>query len=124
MLESVIMPGGTGVKAAVPGYRIAGKTGTAQQPDPALGGRYSSSMNWDTFAGFARTGGSQFVIAIMIDNPKNGLHGGDVAAPLAQQMFSYELAHADIPPTGSVSKHVPLQVCDAVTRASSPSTVC
>jgi cell division protein FtsI (penicillin-binding protein 3) len=124
MLESVIMPGGTGVKAAVPGYRIAGKTGTAQQPDPALGGRYSSTMNWDTFAGFARTGGSQFVVAIMIDNPTNGLHGGDVAAPLAQQMFSYELAHADIPPTGSLSKHVPLQVCDAVTRASSPSTVC
>ena len=123
MLESVIMPGGTGVKAAVPGYRIAGKTGTAQQPDPALGGRYSSTMNWDTFAGFARTP-SPFVVAIMIDNPLNGLHGGDVAAPLAQEIFSYELAHAGIPPTGSQSKHVPLQVCDAVTRESSPSTVC
>jgi cell division protein FtsI (penicillin-binding protein 3) len=124
MLESVTQPGGTGVKAAIPGYRIAGKTGTAQQPDPAHGGAYSSWMNWDTFAGVAPADDPQFVVAIMVDNPAHGVEGGDVAAPLFNQIASYELEHAHIPPTGSPSKHVPLQVCDAVTRLDSPSTVC
>ncbi len=85
MLESVTMPGGTGVKAAIPGYRVAGKTGTAQQPDPAHGGRYSSWMNWDTFAGMVPADNPQFVVAIMVDNPAHGLEGGDVAAPLFHQ---------------------------------------
>jgi cell division protein FtsI (penicillin-binding protein 3) len=124
MLESVTQPGGTGVKAAITGYRVAGKTGTAQQPDPALGGRYSASMNWDTFAGMLPADDPQFVVAIMVDNPAHGLEGGDVAAPLFKKIASYELQHAHIPPTGSLSRHVPLQVCDAVTRASAPSTVC
>ncbi len=110
MLESVTQPGGTGVKAAIPGYRIAGKTGTAQQPDPAHGGAYSSWMNWDTFAGVAPADDPQFVVAIMVDNPAHGVEGGDVAAPLFNQIASYELEHAHIPPTGSLSKHVPLQV--------------
>jgi len=124
MLESVILPGGTGVKAAIDGYRIAGKTGTAQQPDPAHGGRYSDWMNWDTFAGIAPADNPQFVVAIMIDNPAHGLEGGDVAAPLYHEIATYELQHAHIPPTGSQSRHVPLLVCDAATRLSSPSTVC
>ncbi|MGH8960309.1 MAG: peptidoglycan D,D-transpeptidase FtsI family protein [Jatrophihabitantaceae bacterium] len=124
MLESVTLPGGTGVKAAIPGYRVAGKTGTAQQPDPNHGGQYSTWMNWDTFAGMVPADDPQFVVAIMVDNPAHGLEGGDVAAPLFQQIASYELQHAHIPPTGSLSKHVPLQVCDAVTRMSAPSTVC
>ncbi|MDP9091762.1 MAG: penicillin-binding protein 2, partial [Actinomycetota bacterium] len=124
MLESVAMPGGTGVKASIPGYRIAGKTGTAQQPDPAHGGRYSTWMNWDTFAGIAPADNPQFVVAIMVDNPAHGVEGGDVAAPLFKKIAAYELQHAHIPPTGSLSTHVPLQVCDAVTRIDSPSTVC
>jgi cell division protein FtsI (penicillin-binding protein 3) len=124
MLESVTLPGGTGTRAAVPGYRVAGKTGTAQQPDPNHGGAYSSWMNWDTFAGMIPADNPQFVVAIMVDNPAHGLEGGDVAAPLFNQIATYEVAHAHIPPTGSLSKHVPLQVCDAVTRMASPSTVC
>jgi cell division protein FtsI (penicillin-binding protein 3) len=124
MLESVTLPGGTGIKAAVPGYRVAGKTGTAQQPDPNHGGAYSSWMNWDTFAGMIPADNPQFVVAIMVDNPAHGVEGGDVAAPLFHQIATYEIAHAHIPPTGSQSRHVPLQVCDAVTRMASPSTVC
>jgi cell division protein FtsI (penicillin-binding protein 3) len=124
MLESVTLPGGTGTKAAIPGYRIAGKTGTAQQPDPAHGGRYSSWMYWDTFAGIVPADDPQFVVAIMVDNPAHGLEGGDVAAPLFHEIATYELKNARIPPTGSTSTHVPLQVCDAVTRRDSPSTVC
>ncbi|HEV7192236.1 MAG TPA: penicillin-binding protein 2 [Jatrophihabitantaceae bacterium] len=124
MLESVAMPGGTGVKAGIPGYRIAGKTGTAQQPDPARGGRYSSWMNWDTFAGMAPADDPQFVVAIMVDNPAHGVEGGDVAAPLFKKIAAYELQHAHIPPTGSLSTHVPLQDCAGQDRRYLPANVC
>ncbi len=83
-----------------PRLRIAGKTGTAQQPDPKHGGAYSSWMNWDTFAGIAPADDPQFVVAIMVDNPAHGVEGGDVAAPLFNEIASYELQHAQIPPTG------------------------
>jgi cell division protein FtsI (penicillin-binding protein 3) len=109
MLESVTMKGGTGKKAAVAGYRIAGKTGTAQQPDPKTGG-YSDSVYWDTFAGMAPADNPQFAVAIMIDNPAHGLEGGDVAAPLIHHIATYELSAARIPPTGSESKLVPLTI--------------
>ena len=111
MLESVTLTGGTGVKAAIAGYRVAGKTGTAQQPDPNNGGRYSNSLNWDTFAGMVPADNPQFVVAIMVDAPAHGLEGGDVAAPLFHEIATYELQHAQIAPTGSTSKHVPLFTC-------------
>ena len=107
MLESVTLKGGTGTKAAIPGYRVAGKTGTAQQPDPTTG-QYSNSVYWDTFAGMAPADDPQFVVSIMIDNPAHGLEGGDVAAPLFHHIASYELSAAKIPPSGSQSKLVPL----------------
>ena len=97
MLESVTMKGGTGTKAAIAGYRVAGKTGTAQQPDPAHGGAYSDWMYWDTFAGMVPADDPQFVVAIMVDNPAHGLEGGDVAAPLFHEVASYELMHAPDP---------------------------
>jgi cell division protein FtsI (penicillin-binding protein 3) len=124
MLESVLLPGGTGVKAAIPGYRIAGKTGTAQQPDPAHGGKYSSWMYWDTFAGIMPADDPQFVVAIMVDAPAHGVHGGDVAAPLFKQIASYEVQHAHIPPTGSLSKHVPLMNCKGQDLRYLPANVC
>jgi cell division protein FtsI (penicillin-binding protein 3) len=107
MLESVTLPGGTGKKAAVDGYRVAGKTGTAQQLDPATG-QYSNSKYWDTFAGMAPADAPRFAVSIMINNPAHGLEGGDVAAPLFHHIAAYELAAAKIPPTGSQSVLVPL----------------
>ncbi|UQX87194.1 penicillin-binding protein 2 [Jatrophihabitans telluris] len=107
MLESVTMKGGTGVRAAIPGYRVAGKTGTAQQPDPKTG-VYSDSVYWDTFAGMAPADNPRFAVAIMINNPAHGLEGGDVAAPLFHEIASYELAAAKIAASGSVGKLVPL----------------
>jgi cell division protein FtsI (penicillin-binding protein 3) len=124
MLESVTQLGGTGWRAAIPGYRIAGKTGTAQQPDPNHGGRYSDWMNWDTFAGIVPADNPQFVVAIMVDNPAHGLEGGDVAAPLFHKIASYEVQHAHVPPTGSLSKHVPLQVCAGQDPRYLPANVC
>ena len=107
MLESVTLKGGTGTRAAVAGYRVAGKTGTAQQPDPKTG-KYSDSVYWDTFAGMAPADNPRFVVSIMIDNPAHGLEGGDVAAPLFHHIAAYELSAAQIPPSGSASVLVPL----------------
>jgi cell division protein FtsI (penicillin-binding protein 3) len=107
MLESVTLKGGTGTRAAVAGYRVAGKTGTAQQPDPKTG-KYSDSVYWDTFAGMAPADNPRFVVSIMIDNPAHGLEGGDVAAPLFHHIAAYELSAARIPPSGSASVLVPL----------------
>ncbi len=107
MLESVTMEGGTGVKAAVPGYLYAGKTGTAQQPDHKTG-RYSADKYWDTFAGFIPADAPKFVVAIMVDQPGNGKHAGDVTAPLGHDLAAYELQHERIPPTGANGKLVPL----------------
>ncbi|MCW2528530.1 MAG: ftsI, partial [Pseudonocardiales bacterium] len=109
MLESVMLKGGTGTKAAIPGYRIAGKTGTAQQPDPTTG-QYSASIYWDTYAGIAPADDPRFVVGIMIDNPAHGLHGGDVAAPLYKEIAAYELQHEGIAPSGSQSTLVPLTI--------------
>ena len=118
MLESVTLPGGTGVKAAIPGYRIAGKTGTAQQPDPARGGAYIDWMNWDTFAGIAPADNPQFVVAIMIDNPAHGLRGRRRRRAAVQpDRRLLQLQHAHIPPTGSQSEaRAAARCCDAVTR--------
>ncbi len=107
MLESVTLTGGTGTRAAIPGYRVAGKTGTAQQPDPVTG-RYSDSVYWDTFAGMAPADNPRFAVAIMIDNPAHGLEGGDVAAPLFHHIAAYQLSADKIVPSGSQSVLVPL----------------
>ena len=125
MLESVTLPGGTGTKAAIPGYRVAGKTGTAQQPDPDHGGAYSDWVNWDTFAGMVPADDPQFVVAIMVDNPAHGLEGGDVARRCSTQIATYELQHAHIPPTGSQSKHVAAAgLRRGQPGSTQPSTVC
>jgi cell division protein FtsI (penicillin-binding protein 3) len=79
---------GTGHEAAVPGYVVAGKTGTAQQVDPACG-CYSRSLHWINFAGMLPAENPRFVIAIMLDAPDPGTSAAplfhDIAAYLAQR---------------------------------------
>jgi cell division protein FtsI (penicillin-binding protein 3) len=75
---------GTGYTAQVPGYQVAGKTGTAQQVDPNCG-CYASSTYWITFAGMMPAQDPRFVVAIMLDAPK----GGTSAAPLFHDIASY-----------------------------------
>ena len=81
-------------------------------------------MNWDTFAGMVPADDPQFVVAIMVDNPAHGLEGGDVAAPLFNEIASYEVQHAHVAPTGSLPHHVPLEDCAGVDRRYLPANVC
>ncbi len=89
---------GTGSKAAVPGYQISGKTGTAQQVDPDCGCYSESSYNI-TFAGIAPADNPRYVIGIMLDNPSRSSDGsgGQSAAPLFQTIASWMLQREQVP---------------------------
>jgi cell division protein FtsI (penicillin-binding protein 3) len=101
MLEAVVeAKGGTAPTAAIDGYRVAGKTGTAQQPDPKTH-LYSDSDYWATFAGMAPADNPQLIVGIMVDRPAGGMHGGAIAAPTFHQIMTYALRQRGIPPTGT-----------------------
>ncbi len=89
---------GTGVAAAIAGYQVSGKTGTAQQVDPACGCYSDSSYNI-TFAGMAPADDPRFVVGIMMDNPARSADGsgGRSAAPLFHSIGSWLLRHDDVP---------------------------
>jgi cell division protein FtsI (penicillin-binding protein 3) len=101
MLESVVSPEGTASKAQVAGYRVGGKTGTAEK---IVNGRYSKTDNIGYFVGIAPMSKPRFVIAVMVDNPRGALRtGGSVAAPTAADLFSNALRAANVPPDSSVT---------------------
>jgi cell division protein FtsI (penicillin-binding protein 3) len=79
MLELAVLPGGTAPKAQVPGYRVAGKTGTAHK----LEGRGYTNKYVSSFVGFAPASNPRLIVAVMLDEPSAGAHfGGEVAAPV------------------------------------------
>ncbi|MBD8529180.1 MULTISPECIES: penicillin-binding protein 2 [unclassified Massilia] len=101
MLESVVGPEGTASKAQVPGYRVGGKTGTAEK---IVNGRYSRTDNIGYFVGIAPMSKPRFIIAVMIDNPRGALRtGGSVAAPTAADLAANALRAANIAPDSSVT---------------------
>ncbi len=103
MLESVVTDG-TAPKAAIPGYRIAGKTGTANRISEGHGYRgYTSS-----FIGMAPADKPQLVVAVFLDNPRNGKFGGALAAPVFKQVMTFGLQHFRIPPTGTRRHDLPI----------------
>jgi cell division protein FtsI (penicillin-binding protein 3) len=89
---------GTGPQAAVDGYQISGKTGTAQQINPACG-CYFDNVDWITFAGIATTNDPCCVIGIMMDNPQRAADGspGSSAAPLFHNIAGWLLQRENIP---------------------------
>jgi cell division protein FtsI (penicillin-binding protein 3) len=100
MLETVTGPGGTAPKAQVPGYRVAGKTGTAYK---LAGGRYVSKYV-ASFVGFAPVSDPRIIIAVMVDEPSNGKHyGGDVAAPVFSAVAANALRAMNVAPDSSVT---------------------
>jgi cell division protein FtsI (penicillin-binding protein 3) len=92
MLEGVVNEGGTGTGAAVDGYRVAGKTGTAQKVDPATRG-YSAKKRTASFVGFVPLDKPRLAILVVVDEPTTSPYGGVVAAPafsaIAQQTLCY-----------------------------------
>jgi cell division protein FtsI/penicillin-binding protein 2 len=87
---------GTGRPARIPGYIVAGKTGTAQKMDPKTGG-YSSKEHMSSFAGYISAGPFMVSIIVVLDNPKGKYYGGDVAAPVFQRVGSRILQILGIP---------------------------
>lgn len=105
LLEKVVSEGG-GNKASVPGYRIAGKTGTAQKLDPVHGG-YLPGHYIGSFCGFAPVNDPQFVVLVIIDDPtKINYYGGQIAAPIAHDIFSAIFHYRHLKPTISVKNDV------------------
>ncbi len=102
MMVSVTEPGGTGTKAALPGYRVAGKTGTAQKVDPVTGG-YSLDKRVSSFVGFVPAENPALVISVTIDEPEGKTYGGLVAAPVFANIAGQSLSHMNILPKGTVA---------------------
>ena len=97
ILKSVVKDG-TGKKAAVQGYEIAGKTGTAQKYDPKTGG-YSKTAFVSSFVGFAPADAAKVAILVMIDEPKGTHWGGSVAAPVFSSIARETLRYLNVPPS-------------------------
>ncbi len=97
MLEGVTGPGGTAPEAAIEGYALAGKTGTAQKPDPLYGG-YSKTRYVASFVGFAPVRAPRLLVAVMVDEPQGAITGGQVAAPAFQRIMSFALPYLQVAP--------------------------
>jgi cell division protein FtsI (penicillin-binding protein 3) len=101
MLETVVLPGGTAQQAQVPGYRVGGKTGTAQK---IVDGHYSQTHYVGSFAGIAPMSNPRFVIAVMIDDPVGAIHtGGGVAAPTFAALAANALRAENVPPDSPIT---------------------
>jgi len=98
MMESVVTANGTAPSAAIPGYRVAGKTGTAERIDP-LTGRYSGYTA--SFIGFAPADAPRYVISVTIQDPKNGHYGGALGGPVFKKVMTFVLQSKHVAPTGT-----------------------
>jgi cell division protein FtsI (penicillin-binding protein 3) len=97
MLEGAFAPGGTASEVSIPGYKLAGKTGTANKIDPTTG-QYSQSAYVASFIGFAPALHPRLLIAVMVDEPHGAIYGGTVAAPAFGKIASFALPYLRIPP--------------------------
>ncbi|MEU8589868.1 penicillin-binding protein 2 [Streptomyces sp. NPDC048664] len=107
MLESVVDDGqGTGAKARIPGYRVAGKTGTANRVDPATG-KYRGYTS--SFAGFAPADKPRVTVYCAIQNATKGsYYGGEICGPIFKQVMEFALKTLQVPPTGADPAKLPV----------------
>ncbi|MFF9325559.1 peptidoglycan D,D-transpeptidase FtsI family protein [Streptomyces sp. NPDC014776] len=107
MLESVVDDEqGTGIKARIPGYRVAGKTGTANRVDPATG-RYRGYTS--SFAGFAPADNPRITVYCAIQNATAGSYfGGQICGPIYKQVMEFALKTLQVPPTGAPPANLPV----------------
>lgn len=100
MMEAVTAKDGTAPAAAIPGYRVAGKTGTAWRVNPHTG-RYVRGQNTVSFIGFAPADKPRFVTYIVLDKPYSSAGGGSTAGPVVHDIMSMALERFGVVPTGS-----------------------
>ncbi|MBQ0849696.1 cell division protein [Streptomyces sp. BH-SS-21] len=107
MLESVVDDEeGTGTKARIPGYRVAGKTGTANRVDPATG-RYRGYTS--SFAGFAPADNPRVTVYCAIQNATKGSYfGGQICGPVYKEVLEFALKTLQVPPTGDTADRLPV----------------
>ncbi|MYT05241.1 cell division protein [Streptomyces sp. SID5470] len=107
MLESVVDDEeGTGTKARIPGYRVAGKTGTANRVDPATG-KYKGYTS--SFAGFAPADKPRITVYCAIQNATSGSYfGGQICGPVYKQVMEFALKTLQVPPTGAKAAKLPV----------------
>lgn len=103
MLTAVVEEGGTGVEAAMDGFRVAGKTATAQKVDPATG-KYSEDKYTASFVGFAPADKPRLVIAVVLDEPMIGRYGGDLAGPVFRRVAEASLRYFGVSPSHNSPK--------------------
>ena len=105
MLEEVVGPKGTAPKAKIDGYRVAGKTGTANRYDPEVGGYNGYTAS---FIGYAPADAPKFVVAVTLQRPQNGKFGGQLGAPVFKDVMTYALQKYAVAPTGTEAPVIPL----------------
>ncbi|HUB07788.1 MAG TPA: penicillin-binding protein [Myxococcales bacterium] len=115
MLEGVVSKGGTAPSAAIPGYVVAGKTGTAQKVDPVVGG-YSADKRFASFIGYVPAEAPRLVVGVFLDEPKGEIYGGEIAAPVFRDIAEGALRQLGVPPTR------PLTAAAAPTADRSPAS--
>ena len=95
MLKGVVSDQGTARLAAIPGYTVAGKTGTAQKPGPSgyIPGAYVA-----TFVGMVPASNPRLVVLVSVDEPHGQIYGGLVAAPAFEQIAAFDLQYLEVPP--------------------------
>ncbi len=94
MLEGVLAPGGTASEVSVPGYTLAGKTGTAEKAED---GGYSDTKFVASFIGFAPAQNPRLLAAVIVDEPQGEIYGGSVAAPAFGQIAEFALPYLGVP---------------------------
>jgi cell division protein FtsI (penicillin-binding protein 3) len=95
MMETVTQAGGSGTKAAIEGFRVAGKTGTAQKFDLSKGS-YSKDAFIASFAGFAPSRNPAITAVVIVDEPQDNIYGGVVAAPIWAEIVSKTLKYLNV----------------------------
>ncbi len=105
MMEMAVMPGGTAPRAQVPGYRVAGKTGTAYKPEA---GGYAENKYVSSFVGFGPVSAPRLIVAVMLDEPQGEKHlGGDVGAPVFSSVMGAALRLISVPPDSPATLPAP-----------------
>ncbi|MBB4892863.1 cell division protein FtsI (penicillin-binding protein 3) [Streptomyces olivoverticillatus] len=107
MLESVVDDqDGTGIKAKIPGYRVAGKTGTSNRVDPTTGRYHGYTAS---FAGYAPADQPRLTVYCAIQNPTKGSYfGGQICGPVFKQVMEFALKTLQVPPSGSQPPRLPV----------------